>query len=83
MIKMSDSLGSINQEFAKPMTHELEQLATDSKVLSHLPFARSDKDSNNALQFSKHFHPHDFAIWKEVGFILILSNGQERMYVAW
>lgn len=61
------------------MSHELEQLAIDSEALSYLPLVLSDKDSNNALQFSKHFHLHCYAIWKEVFFILNLSNGQERL----
>lgn len=76
---MTDSLGSIHQEFVKPVSHELEQLDSDNKALSYLPLVLSDKESSSTLHFSKHFHLHYFAIWKEVCFILILYNGQEGM----
>lgn len=53
IIKMTDSLGRINLEFAKSMSEMLEQLDADSQPLSCLPVALGDKGSNNNFTIFK------------------------------
>lgn len=79
MIKKTDSLNPINQEFAKSMSYMLEQLDVDNKALSYLPFVLSDEDSNNIFTIFKAFSPTLFHNSSRLSFILLLCNGQKRM----
>lgn len=79
MIKKTDSLNLIHQEFAKSMSYMLEQLDVDNKALSYLPFVLSDKDSKNTFTFFKAFSPTLFHNSNRLSFSLLLCNGQKRM----